>query len=186
MNVIPTITHIQNVDCSKLKFADGRASFRPVIYDNENVFVRLPKSPVVGVDEFRDDKGGCKHYLCIDVKEHEELFNGLSSWLKNLGPQIHPITKENFGKVILKMKVPTPHDKATCPGIFDEESKPIELQDVKPGCMVETIAHLGNVWTMRGTTGLTMSAAQIKTYRRQASCLITDVEDEDEDVSTPC
>ena len=183
MNVIPKVIHLRDVDCGKLEFADGRASFRPVVYENENVFVHIPKSSVVGVDEFRDDKGMPKHYLCLDVTDIAELFEGLCEWLGQLGTQTHPIIRERFGRMVLKMKIPAPDDKTNCPGIFDDASKPISLHCVKPGCFVETVAHIGNVWTMRGTTGLTMSAAQIKTYRRQADCLITDIDYQDESSS---
>ena len=183
MDVKPKITHLRDIDCSKLKFVDGRASFRPVVYENENCYVHIPKSAVVSIDEFRNDKGTSKYYLSLNVTEFAEMFDGLSQWLSGLGTQTHPITKDNYGSIILKMKIPTPDDNASRPGIFDDDSKPIHLKSVRQGCEVETIAHLGNVWNMRGTTGLTVTAVQIKTYSRVANCLITDVEEDEDDAS---
>jgi len=175
----PTIVPLKDIDCSKLGLGDGRASFRPVLYEDRHAFVHIPRSRVVGVDEFRDDKGGVKHYLSLDVTRHVDLLAGLSSWLARLAPQTHPLTRESDGHVLLKMRLPRPDDDASRPGVFDEDARETSVRSIRVGCDVETVAHLANVWTMRGTTGLAMAAVQVRTYSGVARCLITTDADAD-------
>ena len=175
---VPDVVPLADLDTAKLVCA-GKANFKQISYQfsdgDKPLFLRIPRSTVVDLDVFQDDKGH-KLYLVLDVTPHQALFDTLQKWVDTACPEgrsPHPILRQADGKTTLKVKLPLV-DNLFDGGVFDDEGQPVELTAVTPGAGAQLILHVASLWNFRDAVGVTLNTVQIMVHPKASECLIAD------------
>lgn len=166
------ITDVNDLVISNLSLGDGRATFLPVIYNKRNLFVKILNCEIVSLNTFTSEKGMHKHYMSVIVEDNTKLkLESITEWLRALHPDndVHPVLRDN----VLKMKLLPSDDGAFDCGLFDSDSRPTNFVHLKPGCTVDLIVHVANVWHMRKdarkSVGALLVGTQFKLHPKESS-----------------